>query len=320
MLTTFRRSRFVAIGLLAAFTLAACGGSSSPRQTGARSPSGGHASSGFPVTVLSAEGPVVVRSRPTAIVSLSPTATEMAYAIGAGSQVKAVDKYSDYPPGTPQTKLSSSNLNVESVIALKPDLVVVGDVQGALKQRLAALSIPVLVLPAAQKLDDVYTQMSELGQATGHIPQATSRERSIRTRLQRIVASVPHRATPATYYYELTPDSYSVTSDTFIGHLFALLGMKSIADSAAGAAKSGGYPQLSAEYVVKADPGFIFLADTVCCQQSVSTIAGRPGWSTMRAVRLHHIVPLNDDIASRWGPRIVVLLQQAANALTGRSS
>jgi iron complex transport system substrate-binding protein len=90
--------------------------------------------------------------------------------------------------------------------------------------------------------------------------------------------------------------------------------MKSIADQAKGAAAAGGYPQLSAEYIVKANPDYIILADTVCCHQSATTVASRPGWATMTAVREHHVIALNDDIASRWGPRVVDLLQ---SVLTG---
>ena len=108
---------------------------------------------------------------------------------------------------------------------------------------------------------------------------------------------------------------YSVTSDTFAGHLLGLLGMKSIADAAKGAAAAGGYPQLSAEYILRANPGYILLADTICCHQDAATVAARPGWSGLTAVKQGHIIQLNDDIASRWGPRIVDLLRTVATAL-----
>ena len=115
----------------------------------------------------------------------------------------------------------------------------------------------------------------------------------------------------------MDPTYYSATSTTFVGQLFGLLGLKSIADSAKGVASSGGYPQLSAEFILKANPTYIFLADTICCKANAASVAKRPGWSAMSAVKDHRIVPLNDDIASRWGPRIVILLQDVANALNG---
>ena len=96
--------------------------------------------------------------------------------------------------------------------------------------------------------------------------------------------------------------------------------MKSIADQASGAAKSGGYPQLSAEYVIKSNPDYIILADTVCCHQDAATVAKRPGWSSLAAVKAGHIIGLNDDIASRWGPRVTDLLRTVETATAKGSS
>ena len=131
----------------------------------------------------------------------------------------------------------------------------------------------------------------------------------MRSQIRRIVAAAPHHARPVTYYYELEQTYYSVTSGTFVGQLLGLLGMKSIADQASGAASSGGYPQLSAEYILKANPDYIILADTICCHQDAASVAKRPGWSGLAAVKAGHIVALNDDIASRWGPRVTDLLR-----------
>jgi iron complex transport system substrate-binding protein len=312
MHTTTRRWLTTA-GLLASLALAAaCGGGSSPSAT----VSAGTTASAFPLTVQTANGAVTITSKPTAIVSLSPTATEDLYAIGAGDQVKAVDKYSDYPAGTPMTNLSTIGLNIESLAALKPDLVIVADGSDDLSSRMKALSIPVLVMPAATKIADVYTEMTELGQATGHVAEATTEDASIRTQLQKIVSSVTRSSTPLSYFYELSPDFYSITSATFVGQLLKLIGLQSIADSASDAAKSGGYPQLSSEFIVKANPDFIFLADTICCQQDSAKVAKRPGWNQISAVKNGHVVDLNDDIASRWGPRIVDLLRTVAAAVS----
>ena len=215
--------------------------------------------------------------RPTAIVSLSPTGTEMLYAIGAGGQVKAVDSLSDYPPQAPRTKLSAFQPNVEAIVAEKPDLVIEAGDTGQLTKKLAAFSIPVLDLPAPANLAGEYAEFAELGRATGHLAQAGQEVARIRGQLRQIVAAAPHHAKPITYYYELDQTYYSVTSDTFVGQLLGLLGMKSIADQAKGAASSGGYPQLSAEYILKANPDYIILADTICCHQDAATVAERPG-------------------------------------------
>ena len=309
-----RRLPALAAATVLAAACAACGGSQPT--TPAASPAAGGS---FPATVSTANGAVHIGSRPTAIISLSPTSTEMLYAIGAGSQVKAVDNDSDYPPQAPKTKLSGFQPNVEAIAAYKPDLVVVDANTSGLVNRLAAFKIPVLVMPAAAKVSDVYAQFDELGRATGHLAQAERENAGLRSQLAQIAAAEPHHAAPLTYYYELDQTYYSVTSDTFVGQLLHLLGMKSIADTAKGAAAAGGYPQLSSEFIIKANPDYIILADTLCCRQSATTVAKRAGWSGLTAVKDGHIIALNDDVASRWGPRITNLLRtvEAATAKGG---
>ena len=303
----------IAAAAALAITAAACG-STQPASTHANAAP--PASADFPATVMAANGAVHLSSRPTAIMSLSPTATEMLYAIGAGSQVKAVDSDSDYPPQAPVTKLSAYQPNIEAIVADKPDLVVISNNIDGLEKRLAAFSIPVLDLPAPAGLSGVYSEFDQLGKATGHLSQAEHEDATLRTQIRQIVASVPARAKPPTYYYELDQTYYSVTSSTFIGTLLSMLWMKNIADVAKGAAKSGGYPQLSSEYIVRANPDYIILADTVCCKQDATTVASRPGWAGLAAVKNGHVILLNDDIASRWGPRIVDLMRTVAAALS----
>ncbi len=138
---------------------------------------------------------------------------------------------------------------------------------------------------------------------------------TIKSQIAQIVREAPQANAGQTYYYELDPTYYSVTSSTFIGKILGLLGLRNIADSAPSAASSGGYPQLSAEFIMKSNPDWIFLADTICCGQTARTVAARPGWSTMKAVQKGQVVGLNDDIASRWGPRIVDLLQTVETAM-----
>jgi cobalamin transport system substrate-binding protein len=312
--------RLLAVALAGGLAAAAAACSSSATKPPAGSSRSASASETFPVSVTAANGTVRVTKRPSAIVSLSPTATEMLYAIGAGPQVKAVDSNSNYPPQAPKTKLSYFNPNVEAIAAERPDLVVISNDSNngnSLTKRLAAFGIPVLELPAPPNIAGVYSEFSQLAQATGHEQQGRAEVSTLRSQIRKIIAAVPHRSKPLTYYYELDQTYYSVTSDTFIGRLLALLGMKSIADSAKGASAAGGYPQLSAEFIVKANPDYIILADTICCHQNVSTVASRPGWSGMTAVKSKHLILLSDDIASRWGPRVVDLLQAVLAAIRG---
>jgi iron complex transport system substrate-binding protein len=308
--------RLIAVAFAAGLVVAGCSSSATSSQPGNSAPPS-QAGGAFPVTVTAANGSVHLNKQPAAILSLSPTATEMLYAVGAGSQVKGVDSDSNYPPQAPRTKLSGFTPNVEAIAAEKPDLVVVSNDASTLTKRLAAFHIPVLSLPAPADIGGVYAEFDQLGQATGHEQQARKEVATLRAQIRKIIAAAPHHSKPVSYYYELDQTFYSVTSDTFIGKLLGLLGMKSIADSAKGAAAAGGYPQLSAEYVVKANPDFIILADTVCCHQTTATVASRPGWGGMTAVKSKHVIMLNDDIASRWGPRVVNLLRIVLAAIKG---
>lgn len=257
------------------------------------------------------DGPASEEAKPAPqrIVSLSPTATEMLFAIGAGGQVVAVDSNSNYPKEAPKTELSAYEPNIEAIAGYKPDLVVYSDDPGELKAGLDKLSIPLLHQPAATDLDDTYAQLAQLGQATGHADEAGQLAATMRAEIDKIAAAArPER--PLTYYHELDKNLYTATSKTFIGQLYAQLGMENIADPAD---KEGtGYPQLSAEYVIKADPDLIFLADTKCCGQSARTVAARDGWDQVTAVKTGGVVELDDDVASRWGPRVVDFLKVIA--------
>src|SRR6266516_153851 len=204
------------------------------------------------------------RALPQRIVSLSPTATEDLFAIGAGKQVIAADDQSDYPKAAlaKRTRLSGFTPNAEAIAGYKPDLVVLSYDAKGIVSALRKLGLRVLHLDAAKTLDGAYAQIGELGAATGHKAEAGALVRSMKTRIAALVASV-QSARGLSVYHELGPDLFSATSKTFIGRIYALFGLRNIADAAD--ASSTGYPQLSAEYVVSADPDLIVLADTTCC-------------------------------------------------------
>ena len=311
-------SRLAAVAACAAALAALAGCSSSgsgatPNTTDVGG-AGSTAPAAFPVTIDAANGSVTIDQQPKAIVSLSPTATEMLFAIGAGNEVKAVDKNSDFPPNAPHTDLDPYQLNVEAVAGYRPDLIISSGLTPAQLKQLTALHVPVLDEPAAQNLNGTYRQFAQLGQATGRRAEAAAEVTKVKRQIAQVTKTVAASG-QHTYYYELDQTYYSVTSSTFVGSVLKLLGLTSIADAAKGAAASGGYPQLSQEYIVKSNPDYVFLADTKCCKQTPQTVAHRPGWSTMTAVQDHRIVALDDDIASRWGPRIVELMKTVARAI-----
>jgi iron complex transport system substrate-binding protein len=237
----------------------------------------------------------------------------MLFAIGAGDQVEAVDEASNYPPEAPLTDLSGFEPNVEAIAGYEPDLVVMAEDPGGLEKALEGLDLPVISQPAAQSLDDTYLQIEQLGRATGHREDAAAVTSNMRREIEDITATVPTFEQAPTYYHELDETYFTVTSDTFIGQVYALVGLDNVADEARGAGSS--YPQLSAEYILQANPDFIFLSDTRCCDQSAETVARRPGWDQIEAVRDGAVVELDDDIASRWGPRVVDFLRTVVEAL-----
>ncbi|HSS60497.1 MAG TPA: ABC transporter substrate-binding protein [Candidatus Limnocylindrales bacterium] len=292
-----------AVAFIVLIAAVACGGASSTAsQT---------QTSRFPLTITEPDGgAVTIAHQPHRIVSLSPTATEMLFAIGAGPQVIAVDDQSNYPASAPKTKLSGFQPNIEAIAGYAPDLVVAAEDLGGLTHGMQALAVPLLLEPAAKGIDDSYAQIQQLGTATGHAAEATSLVARMRSDVGGLVASVAKPARQVRVYHELDNTYYSVTSATFIGQVYKLLGVTNIADAASATVHD--YPQLSQEFIVSSNPDLIVLADTKCCQQNLDSVAARPGWGVISAVRSHQVVGVDDDVASRWGPRVIDFMRQVA--------
>lgn len=276
--------------LAAALLVAGCGDAQDEKPQGAT------------VTVEAANGSVTIPVAPQRIVSLAPTHTETLFAIGAGKRVVAVDDQSTYPAEAPRTALSGFTPNAEAVIGYSPDLVIVSDDQDGIVAALQKVRIPVLVEPAAKDLDDAYDQITDLGIATGQAEQAKAVVATMRAAIDDTVRRTPRPAAPLTYFHELDPQLYTVTSSTFIGKVYGAFGLQNVADAADKA--GSGYPQLSREALLQADPALVFLADAQCCGQSADVVAGRAGWRDLRAVRDGTVVALPVDVPSRWGPRL----------------
>ncbi|WP_216208259.1 ABC transporter substrate-binding protein [Amycolatopsis aidingensis] len=309
------RSTLATLLLLGAVALTGCADREEPAGTE------GDDDGAFPVRVQAEGAPAVtLETRPERIVSLSPSATETLYAVGAGEQVVAVDSASTYPEQAPRTDLTGLNPDPEAILTHQPDLVVVSaDLENKLTDALAPTGTKTLVLPDARTLDAAYEQFELVGKATGHPADGADVASRTREDLAKIIADTPEPEQPLTYYHELDQTFYSVTSATFIGQVYDQFGLTNIADGDDPNA-AGGYPQLSAETILQANPDLIFLADTVCCGQNAETIAKRPGWDTLTAVQEGRVVELNDDLASRWSPRVVEFARSVSEAVTAAVS
>lgn len=322
--------RTLLVALLTVMALVACGDddqTASPSDPAADESTGSDESSDseapspsdetvtFPVTVTADNGEVTIESRPEAIVSISSTATEMLFAIDAGDQVIAVDNYSNYPPSAPMTDLSAYDTSAEAVASFDPDLVVLSYDPGGVIEGLDLLGIPTLLLDAAVDLDGVYSQIELLGAATGKVAEAAELVAQMQNDLDGIIAELPDHVEGLTYFHELDDLYYTATSSTFIGRVYDLMGLVNIADAADPDGESFGYPQLSEEFIIEADPDIIFLADGICCGQNAETVAARPGWEGIAAVRNGAVFVLDEDLSSRWGPRVVDLVAEVAHAV-----
>lgn len=254
---------------------------------------------------------------PKRIISLSPSATETLFAIGAGKQVIAVDDLSNYPSNAPITKLSAFSPNVEALLNYKPDLIILNaDATKALevKAALEKLKIAVFLEKAPDNLKQAYAEVTALGRVTGNLSGAQSTISAMKSRITTAIKSAK-KSKPITFFHELDNTLYSATSDTFIGKVYKDFNLKNIADPAA-SADSAGYPQLQSEYLIKANPRIIFLADAQY-GESITTLATRPGWNGIAAVKNKDVVALPEDIPSRWGPRLADFYEFIAKSISG---
>lgn len=313
-----RRIRFAAALAFAALALlaAACGNSSSSSTptAAAKAAATPTAAAAFPVSVQRSDGKTLtLAAAPKRVVSLSPGATEVIYAIGAEGELAAVDKNANYPDAANAfpTKVDAYEPNVEAIRALNPDLVIIASDTSGLVAKLDELKVPVLFVDidtTVRTVDDVLAQIGVLGKVTGTSEKAAQVAASLRARIDKVTStlqSLPAGA-PVSVYHELDSTFYSASDGTFVGDLYRILKMKNIAGSSATA-----YPQLTQEAIIAANPQVIVLADEAY-GTSIDSVKARPGWSAIDAVKNNKIFAVNPDIVSRPGPRIVDALEQLA--------
>ncbi|HUG74828.1 MAG TPA: ABC transporter substrate-binding protein [Acidimicrobiia bacterium] len=299
----FRR---IALPVTLALVVAACGGGTGADTT---TTTVGSIAAAYPVEVAG----VTIPARPERILSGSATHTEILFALGAGDQVAAVDLWSDFPPEIADLpRFDAFEASVEAIADLDPDLVILTFDPGVV-DGLAALGIPVLVLDAPTDLEGVFAQYADLAVAIDRVDEAADLIAGMRDEIDDIIASLPQTLLDSTYYHELDPSFYSVTSDTFLGSVYGMLGLTSIAD---GTGESG-YPQLSPEFVIDSDPDFVFLAHTAWSGDSPDSVAQRPGWESLSAVVGDRVVAVDEGLSSRWGPRIVEYMRSIADVVLG---
>ena len=250
------------------------------------------------------------------VVSLAPSNTEILFAIGAGEQVIGRDQVSDFPEQAKTvTDIGSTydDLNAELIVSLNPDLVLAAEINNPEQvQQLEDLGLTVYYLKNPLVLEGMYENLQIVAQLTGHSEEAAALVESLKARVTAVDEKIAPISSRFSVFYELDATDpakpYTAGKGTFITQLIDRAGGYNIA------ADLDGYPQLSLEQVVEADPAFIILGDA---RYGVTpeSIAQRPGWGNLSAVKNGNVLPFNDDLVSRPGPRLVDALEELAKLL-----
>jgi iron complex transport system substrate-binding protein len=253
---------------------------------------------------------------PQRIVSLAPSNTEILFAVGAGSQVVGRDDFSDYPEAVKSLPKvgGTDKYNNEQIVALHPDLVLAAEINTPEQVKaLESLELTVYYLKNPATLEEMYGNLETVAKLTGHEADAATLADSLEARVAEVdnkVAAVTER--PSVFYEIDATDPakpYTAGPGTFIDLLIQRAGGTNIA----GTLKDQ-YPQLSLEQVVALNPSFIVLGDSLY-GVTPDAVKARPGWGSLSAVKNGNIFPVDDNLFSRPGPRLVDGLELLAKLL-----
>jgi iron complex transport system substrate-binding protein len=296
--------RLVSLLSVLLFLFAACGPAASPLVTPIPTTGGTTATvapPAFPATLIDFQGrSISVAARPTRIVSIGPSNTEFLFALGAGDRVVGVDDFSDQPAAAAKVeKIGGVKVNVEKVVALKPDLVISVKFSDGTIERIAGAGISVLVVDP-QSIGDVSRTSILLGKAVGADGEKLAA--SLDERLSQVKQKIATSASRPRVFHEVDASDpakpFTVGPGSYIHDLITIAGGVNVAASTGSA-----YPQLSLEEIVRADPEVIILGDADY-GTTPEQVAARPGWSGMNAVKNKRVFPIADSLVSRPGPRL----------------
>jgi len=260
------------------------------------------------ITLTDDRGTQVTLAAPARrIVSLLPSLTETVCALGACDRLVGVDRYSNFPESVRHLPQLGGGLdpNIESIVALKPDLVLLaGSTRGG--ERLRALGLTVLTLEPNTHAD-VRRALEQVGLALG-VADAARAWRGIEAYLQAAAQSLPPRLAGKRVYFEVNRAPYAASESSFIGETLVRLGLRNIVPGSLGP-----FPLLNPEYVVRANPDVIMVGDV-----NFVGMADRPGWTKLQAIanqRVCVFTPAQSDVLVRPGPRMAQGAQLMADCL-----
>ena len=258
---------------------------------------------------------IVMNEAAKRVVSLAPSNTEILYAVGAAEQVIGRDEFSDYPEeanALPSVGGSMGEYSVETIVSLKPDLVLAAEINSPeLVKQLEDLGLTVYYLKNPTSFEELYVNLEIVAQLTGEDP--TKLTDSLKARVDAVDEKImPLSARPEVFYEIDATDAakpYTYGPGTFGNLLIARAGGTNIGNEL-----TDPYPQISLEQIVVSNPSFILLGDSMW-GVTAEAVASRPGWETIEAVKSDQIFPIDDNLISRPGPRLVDGLEQLAKLL-----
>jgi len=270
-----------------------------------------------PLTITDGLGRKVTLPAPAQkVVSMAPSNTEILFAISAGPQVVGRDEFSDYPAqakSLPSVGGSMGQYSNEQIAALKPDLVLAGGINTPEQVKaLEDLGLTVFYLGNPSTLEEMYANLETVAKLTGHESDASTLIDSLKARVKAVDDKLAGVTAKPIVFYEIDASDpnkpYTTGPGTFIDLLIARAGGQNLPGL------KDPYPQVSLEQIVVANPDIILLGDAQY-GTTPEAVAGRPGWATIAAVKNNRVLPFDDNLVSRPGPRLVDGLEALAKAI-----
>ena len=248
------------------------------------------------------------------IVSIAPSNTEILFALGAGKQVVGREEMSDYPAeakGVTSIGSVFQKINTEAIVALKPDLILAAEINSPEQVKaLEDLKLTVYYLPNPKTFDDLYANLETVGKLTGRSAEAAKLNEVLKTRYDAVIKKVAEAPEKPAVFYEIDATDptkpYTSGPGTFIDLVIRLAGGKNI-----GAELKDAFAPISAEELVQQNPDIIVLGDALY-GVTPESVAQRPGWGALNAVKGQQVYAFDDNLISRPGPRLVDGLEQMA--------
>jgi iron complex transport system substrate-binding protein len=295
--------------------LAACSGTGNQAQgpENANQEKGEKTANGsFPLVLKDGTGTEVkLDKKPERIVSVMPSTTEIAYAVGAGKRIVGVSNYDNYPEEVnTKEKVGDLKVNIEKVVSLEPDLILADTGNGEAIEALRKTGIPVLVMEA-KTFEQIYQSIAMIGKATGNEAKATEVVSKMKADVREVeekVKTIPDAKKP-NVWIEVDPSLFTAGKGTFMHDMVTMAGGKNIASD------MDGWKQMSEEKVLERNPDIILNTYGYYDKDSAAKIKKRPKWQGVKAVQMGRIYMLDSDVVTRPAPRITQGLKEIARYL-----